>query len=316
MHAVRLQDTGSQFDTFRETLRSTFLDVEHEPRPSTGTVKAEFHPRVIGGLVSTWVKSLGEGYSSAYRDRHHISTDPSDCLVLMLVRAGTIWHQQLGRSTETSPGDMVLIDSRQPYQVRYTNSSACLTVRVPTELLCEALGTPDRYCGIAINGRNGLNALHSDFLYSTWRHTGSFSICDEGTIRARVIETIASLCGSVVDQAMAQSSARELHFERARRFIASRLKVPGLAPADIACALRISISRLHAIMRSNGTSAGKLILGLRLDRCRDALADPRLSRWTITRIALDWGFADAAHFTKTFKARFGLTPRQFRCRAL
>ena len=74
MHAVRLQDTGSQFDTFRATLRSTFLDVEHEPRPSIGTVRAEFHPRVIGGLVSTWVKSLGEGYSSAYRDRHHIST--------------------------------------------------------------------------------------------------------------------------------------------------------------------------------------------------------------------------------------------------
>jgi hypothetical protein len=58
MHAVRLQDNGSQFDTFRETLRSTFLDVEHKPRPSIGTVRAEFHPRARNQRRDTAARRL------------------------------------------------------------------------------------------------------------------------------------------------------------------------------------------------------------------------------------------------------------------
>jgi len=309
---VLLQDKGRQFDIFRETVKTTFLDIDHEARPAVGTVRTEFRPRSIGSLVATWVKSSGQGFASAHRGRHHILMDPKDHMVLMLVRTGTIWHRQFGRASETAPGYMQLIDSREDYHVRHTNSSMCLTVRVPTTLLREALGTPERYCGIAIDGRRGTNAVLSDFLFSVWRHAESFTDRNESAITARVIEAIGSLCGSVADRAMAHSSAGSLHFARARRYIQSRLKDPDLTPADIAGALHISTSHLHAVMRSNNTSAGKLALGLRLDRCRDALGDPRWARHTITRIALDWGFSDPAHFTKTFKARFGVTPRRYR----
>lgn len=315
MHTVRLQDNGSQFEMFHEAVKAAFLDIEYEVPPAVGAAKAEFRPRSIGPLVATWMKSSGQGCASAHRGRHNILLDKQDHMVLMLVRSGTIWHRQLGRTAETGPGYMLLIDSRQDYHVRYTNSSACLTVRVPTALLRDALGMPERYCGIAIDGRRGLNALLSDFLFSTWRRAESFSNREERTISTRVTETMAALCGSVTDQAMACASAGSLHFERARRYIQSRLSDPDLTPADIASSLRISTSHLHAVMRSHDTSAGRQILGQRLDRCRDALTDPRRLGHTITRIALDWGFTDAAHFTKVFKARFGLTPRQHRCRA-
>jgi len=312
---VRLHDKGTQFELFREAVKTTFLDIDHEVRPAIGTVRTEFRPRPIGSLVATCVKSSGHGFASAHRGRHHILMDPKDHMVLMLVRTGTIWHRQFGRASETAPGHMQLIDSREDYHVRHTNSSMCLTLRVPTTLLREALGTPERYCGIAIDGRHGFNAVLSDFLFSVWRHAESFTNGNDSAITTRIIEAVASLCGSVAEKAMAHSSAGALHFERARRYIQSRLSDPDLTPADIAGALHISTSHLHAVMRSNSTSPGKLTLSLRLDRCRDALGDPRLARHTITRIAFDWGFTDPAHFTKTFKARFGVTPRQYRCQA-
>jgi AraC-like DNA-binding protein len=33
---------------------------------------------------------------------------------------------------------------------------------------------------------------------------------------------------------------------------------------------------------------------------------------TITEIALKWGFSDAAHFSRSFKASFGISPNAFR----
>ena len=33
---------------------------------------------------------------------------------------------------------------------------------------------------------------------------------------------------------------------------------------------------------------------------------------TITEIAMKWGFSDAAHFSRSFKAAFGISPHAFR----
>ena len=49
-------------------------------------------------------------------------------------------------------------------------------------------------------------------------------------------------------------------------------------------------------------------------RVRADLEDPRQRARSITEIALRWGFNDSAHFSRTFRARFGLSPRAVRGR--
>jgi AraC-like DNA-binding protein len=54
------------------------------------------------------------------------------------------------------------------------------------------------------------------------------------------------------------------------------------------------------------------VLKSRLDRCREALRDPRQTTCSISQIAYCWGFNDLSHFDKAFRARFGMAPRQWR----
>lgn len=49
----------------------------------------------------------------------------------------------------------------------------------------------------------------------------------------------------------------------------------------------------------------------RLVQCRVALTDVRNDR-TITEIGMKWGFSDAAHFSRSVKAAFGISPSAFR----
>jgi AraC-like DNA-binding protein len=54
----------------------------------------------------------------------------------------------------------------------------------------------------------------------------------------------------------------------------------------------------------------------RLEHCRRDLADCTLRDRPIHAIAARWGFTSAAHFTRTFRAAYGLTPKDYRRHSL
>jgi AraC-like DNA-binding protein len=95
--------------------------------------------------------------------------------------------------------------------------------------------------------------------------------------------------------------------ERARQFIdtqktrvvrSSELEaVTGLTRYDLARQFRLIC----------GTSPNRYLLMRRLDTAREQLARHR----PLVEVAYDAGFADQAHFTRTFRAAFGLTPARY-----
>jgi AraC-like DNA-binding protein len=50
----------------------------------------------------------------------------------------------------------------------------------------------------------------------------------------------------------------------------------------------------------------------RLKRIKDELADPALLERPVATIAYDWGFREPAHFSRTFRTAYGVSPRIFR----
>lgn len=51
------------------------------------------------------------------------------------------------------------------------------------------------------------------------------------------------------------------------------------------------------------------------EQAKRDLSDPLLAHLGITAIGYDVGFKDAAHFSRAFKARFGMTPSRHRAEA-
>ncbi|MDX2709753.1 helix-turn-helix domain-containing protein, partial [Streptomyces sp. PA03-6a] len=48
------------------------------------------------------------------------------------------------------------------------------------------------------------------------------------------------------------------------------------------------------------------------DACRRDLVRPELAGQTVAAIAHRWGFASHAHFSRTFRAVYGLSPAEWR----
>lgn len=88
----------------------------------------------------------------------------------------------------------------------------------------------------------------------------------------------------------------------------------GLPPVEIATAHHISVRSLHALFQRQGETVGAHIRRRRLDRIRRDLADPALAHLPAYTVAARWGIRGPSHFSKLFKAEFGVSPREFRDR--
>ncbi|MET8772020.1 helix-turn-helix domain-containing protein [Streptomyces sp. NPDC004658] len=113
------------------------------------------------------------------------------------------------------------------------------------------------------------------------------------------------------------SAARREHQEllrRVRAHVDARLWDRTLTPATIAAAHHISVRHLHKLFEGGGSTIGRWIQHRRLEEARRELARPEARHLAVAAVAKRWGFANATHFSRSFRAAFGISPREWRDR--
>ncbi|MFF0739069.1 AraC family transcriptional regulator [Streptomyces sp. NPDC004111] len=88
-----------------------------------------------------------------------------------------------------------------------------------------------------------------------------------------------------------------------------------LTPASVAAAQHISIRYLHKLFEGHGRTIGRWIQHRRLEEARRELARPGRADITVSAVARRWGFASPTHFSRSFRAVYGMSPSDWRdCR--
>lgn len=81
--------------------------------------------------------------------------------------------------------------------------------------------------------------------------------------------------------------------------------------SDLASACNVSISALERRFRKHfGKPPHQYLTDIRLEHARHLLQE---SDKAVGTIALETGFSDHSHFTRSFRRRYGLSPREERC---
>lgn len=99
---------------------------------------------------------------------------------------------------------------------------------------------------------------------------------------------------------------------RVYQTIERKLGDPNLAPAKVAEAEGISERYLQKLFEGTGSSFTHYIRERRLQRTWADLSNPAEAHHSISEIAYRSGFNDSAYFSRAFRNRFGLSPREFR----
>jgi AraC-like DNA-binding protein len=80
----------------------------------------------------------------------------------------------------------------------------------------------------------------------------------------------------------------------------------------IAAAHHVSVRYLHKLFETEQSGVAAWIRQRRLERCRRDLLDPALRTQPVSAIAARWGLTEPAHFSRLFRAAYGMPLVEYR----
>jgi AraC-like DNA-binding protein len=268
----------------------------------------------VGSVVSLEIEVRDGGPTVERTSRRLACEQRPPAFGLSAVVSGAAEVDLGSRRIELAAGDLCLLDSTHPFRKRMGAGYRELFLYVPYELARQARGCamPSLAPRIAPRG-SALARLLGETVASVRRHAGALG----GDELVPAIGAVLGLTNAVFGGrpvAADEAAAGHAVAWRARvlRHIDAYLDDPALAPAAIARELRISPRFLHRVFEDSGSSVGATILARRLERCRAMLVDPAYRHRSISEIAFALGFNSAPHFSRAFRARFGVSARALR----
>jgi AraC-like DNA-binding protein len=231
-------------------------------------------------------------------------------LGLTLVTSGEARVVSGGCEHVIKTGELCLLSSLEPFQKQMSAGYHEHFLYLPVPV-ARALGRPVPLLTqrATVAPPRGLGAVLADGMLSVVRARAAMSVAEWETALGAVFELATGVFGRGEPERTGNATRVTQH-ARALRYIDAHLTEPALSPTTIAAALGMSPRYLHLLFEQ-GDSVGATILRRRLERCHAALRDDHDHR-AISEIAFAWGFNDAAHFSRTFRARFGVSPRELR----
>ena len=311
---LRTQDVpqADRFDRWRDWICAAFVPLECVPR-SREPFWGEMACWELGELR---VSRVAAGPHQALRTRRMIASADAGYYKVGLLTRGSCRLAQRGREALLRPGDLVIYDCRRPYTMIFGEPHEMLFLMFPCDRLRLPPATVDQVLVAPVSSRQGTGSLVAPFLHQIVSSLEQSENPVNGRLADNVLDLLATMFGE-------GTGARPTDPATARRsllltvcaWIDRNLGEPGLDPETIARANHISMRHLHRLFHDQGTSVARWVRESRLDHCRRDLEDPALADRGVLAIARRWGFVDAPHFSKIFKAAYGVPPAQYRCAA-
>ncbi|MEW2516422.1 AraC family transcriptional regulator [Streptomyces sp. NPDC046870] len=212
------------------------------------------------------------------------------------------------------PGDICFYDVHQPPLLDFPRHARLKVFLLSRHLLGLARSDVPRLTHAPVTPASRLGALLSPFL-SDFADTAAVARSAVGDMLAwNAVSLLSTLAGEhLADAARGRRpDTRAPLMKDILDFIDLRLSDTDLSPETIARAHHISVRYLHKLFREEGTTVGRLIQRRRLAECRRVLTLRSAENLTIAAVAHRWGFASPTHFSRVFRATYGMSPSAWR----
>lgn len=304
-------DPDDRTDAVAEAARAAaapqYVIPEHKHEP----IRARFDVWDLGGAgIYRIVHCSGV---RMVRTERQVRSGPSEVLLIARRETGVARRECAGAEDLIRPGELFAVDLNAPYDIGWRGDGAHTSLLVPLEQLALPTETIRRatarvhasplcrvVSSVIASMTDNADALAAD---AAARETGS-----------ACVELVRALLTSAAGTSAGDGGAvpAEMLLTEVREYIRRNLSHPDLGAEMIARAHHVSARYLYKLCASADFRLEQWIIDSRLDRARADLARPENARKSIASIAGSWGFRDPSHFSRRFRAAYGITPRDWR----
>lgn len=298
-----------QLPVWREVVSQAFVpvSVERDSDPVAGSFAGVVHARSVGPLGLARIHSESQ---RVRRDEGAIRRRAGNVYFLNLPLTPGAVVAQAGRAAHLAAGDFAVVDSTRPFELTFAEPFEQVSLALPHELVAPRFAAPGDATAVRVQGDRGVGAVAAAAVRSLVQAADDLDR-EAATILGHQVAELVALALADVRKPSGSPTVGLLR-QAALDEVERSLGDPDLTPGMIAARLNVSTRYLHRLFSDNGPSFGRWVLGRRLERARRDLSDPLRAHWTIADVARANGFSEPAHFSRAFRARFGIPPSEAR----
>lgn len=286
---------------WNQAVSETFVDLGCVAGNDADSIEGEIDVRSLGGLQVSMVRSTSQLVT---RGRLELDAARGDAGYLVGVQTrGRCVVTQDGRSAEISQGSLAAYDTQRPYQLDLAGEFEQIVVQFP-RMVFDRLRSPESLTARTV-GSAGVGSVFLSALASLQQVDNDLDPAVAASM-AQGLEHLLLAALAPLDNEPGSARRRliEAHLDE-------HLRDPSLSVASLSAALHLSPSSIHRAFASDGDTLMNHVWNRRLDGAYRDLARGT-EDVTLTQLAHAWGFANSAHFSRAFKARFDVPPSRLR----
>ncbi|MBB6084500.1 AraC-like ligand-binding domain-containing protein [Castellaniella defragrans] len=222
---------------------------------------------------------------------------------------------QDGRSALLDPGDWGIYDTSRPYEISEEPNAHFLVLQVPAHVLSVWEPWIQSQLARRFGSGSGSARVAMDALRALVSQGPALGPELAFEVSSTVMRLFALSLGEHADGGGASSleDVRQGQLRVILHHVHEHLHDGAMNADTLARRFRMSRRYLYKLFAARGLTPADYILGARLERCRELLADPACTR-QIGELAYAHGFIDTSAFSHAFRRRFGLSPSEWRAR--
>jgi AraC-like DNA-binding protein len=230
-------------------------------------------------------------------------------VLILLQTEGAVESEYAGRRARREAGDVEIIDYARPFHSVATDYGN-LTIVLARECVPPALLALEPH-GLIFPRRSGAARLIGAAMQAFFAQADQLTVSEaEAAIEGIVALTTACARAKLASDAADHVKSRK---RAALDYIDAHLGNPQLGPDEIAGAAHLSRASLYRRLAAEG-GIRAVLLKRRLDEALRLMLADQEDEHSLKQIVKCCGFSGTSQFSRAFRARFGVPPRQYLAR--
>ncbi|MHC5230946.1 helix-turn-helix domain-containing protein [Brucella sp. LJL56] len=307
-----INETSISTDMIEDQLRNEFWRAVLKPMYEIADENKNYQfsgTIVARSLVSMQIGATSFNSQNYTRAPKLIAQGGLNHYVLQLITGGDLRGDFNGVDVVAKQGNIVIIDLTQTVESQASGGSR-ITVVIPRDELEKIVGWRNLH-GLVMPADAAMTRLLFSYLSSLQSLSGDLDKTEAQSAQDAMLILLGASINGTEGGAIESLPVNLPIRKRILAYIDENLSNPLLGPHLIVKNLRLSRSRLYRTFDTDGGIA-RIIRDKRLDRAYRILVDERGRHVSFKEIAYRCGFHDGTQFTKAFKIRFGMSPRDAR----
>lgn len=249
---------------------------------------------------------VNASHTHIYRTYNELRGAGGEFYFFVLQARGHADMEQANNRSSMTPGDVILIDSTQPCNFYLGENSSQVSIIVPRGLVEQHLRPARAVCGTKVPAATSVAGMVNKLLAEaiTYKDLNR----NEGEA---ILEAMVTLMRPALADRYSEHDQHDRVFHKAVAYIDRYIGDPSLSSEWIAQHIGTSPRTLYRAFAEQSFTVAQYIRDRRLElfaaQIRQSPGNARLSS-----LGHELGLTDPSHLSTTFKAKFGMPPREYR----